>query len=121
MYQAPRSALKAVFKVEPKELPRSERQGFCCGAGGGRMWMEEKIGTRVNQNRIEEIAKSGATTVATACPFCLTMLKDAANEKNLEQITVRDVAEIVADALPAATPNATPVTEPPVKAEAPTA
>lgn len=119
IYEAPRAALKAVLKVDPKELPRSERQGFCCGAGGGRMWMEEKIGTRVNQNRIEEVAKSGATTVATACPFCLTMLKDAASEKNLEQVQVRDVAEIVADALPDATPAAPPVVAPPAKAETP--
>ena len=63
------------------------------------MWMEEKIGTRVNQNRIDEIAMSGASTVATACPFCLTMLKDAASEKNLDKLAVRDLAEIVADAL----------------------
>ncbi len=118
IYRAPRAALEAVLKVAPKELPRSERQGFCCGAGGGRMWMEEKLGTRVNQNRVEEIARSGATTVATACPFCLTMLKDAASEKNLEQLSVRDVAEIVADALPASTPAATPVSDPAVKAEA---
>ena len=101
IYQAPRDVLRMVG-VNLVELARSGRQGFCCGAGGGRMWMEEKIGTRVNQNRIEEIAKSGASTVATACPFCLTMLKDAASEKNLETLAVKDVAELVADALPAA-------------------
>ncbi|MBI5545748.1 MAG: (Fe-S)-binding protein [Deltaproteobacteria bacterium] len=101
VYEAPRAALKAVPGLNLLELGRSGRQGFCCGAGGGRMWMEEKIGTRVNQNRIAEIAQSGAATVATACPFCLTMLKDAAGEKNLDQLQVRDVAELVADALAA--------------------
>jgi Fe-S oxidoreductase len=99
IYEAPRTALKAVPGLRLIELERSGRQGFCCGAGGGRMWMEEKIGTRVNQNRIAEIDLSGASTVATACPFCLTMLKDAASEKNLDKIAVRDLAEIVADAL----------------------
>jgi Fe-S oxidoreductase len=110
IYQAPRAALGAVPGLDLLELPRSGRQGFCCGAGGGRMWMEEKIGTRVNQNRIAEIAQSGATTVATACPFCLTMLKDAASEKNLDQLQIRDVAEVVADALPA--PEAPPAAAP---------
>ncbi len=100
IYEAPREALKAAPGVKLIELARSGRQGFCCGAGGGRMWMEEKLGKRVNQERIEEVAKSGATTVATACPFCLTMLKDAASEKGLDQLRVKDIAEIVADGLP---------------------
>ncbi len=101
VYEAPRQALASVPGLKLAELPRSERQGFCCGAGGGRMWMEEKLGTRINQNRVEEVEKSGASTVATACPFCLTMLKDGISEKGLEQkIAVKDVAELIAEALP---------------------
>jgi Fe-S oxidoreductase len=101
VYEAPREALRALSSVSLTELPRSGRQGFCCGAGGGRMWMEEKIGTRINQNRVDEIADSGASAVATACPFCLTMLKDGISEKNLEdKLQVKDVAEFVAEGLP---------------------
>ncbi len=109
VYEAPRKALQAVKGVAVKELPRSERQGFCCGAGGGRMWMEEKIGTRINQNRIEEIAQSGVSAVATACPFCLTMLRDGVSEKNLEgKLEVKDVAELVAESLTEVAPSRVP-------------
>jgi len=101
---APRAALAAVGGLSLREMPRSGRQGFCCGAGGGRFWLEEKLGTRVNQNRVEEAAatlgeKGGV--VATGCPFCLTMMKDGVNETGREEsVRVLDVAEIVADALP---------------------
>jgi Fe-S oxidoreductase len=109
VYQAPRRALEAVKSLSLKELGRSERQGFCCGAGGGRMWMEEKIGTRINQNRVEEIARSGVSTVATACPFCLTMLRDGVSEKNLEgKLDIKDVAELVAEGLAEPVPGKVP-------------
>jgi Fe-S oxidoreductase len=100
--EAPRAALAAAG-VRVKEMPRSGRTGFCCGAGGGRMWLEEKLGTRVNQNRVEEAAatlgpKGGV--VAVGCPFCLTMLKDGAAETGRdESLRVLDVAEIVASGL----------------------
>ncbi len=99
---APREALASVG-VHVSEMPRNRRQGFCCGAGGGRMWLEEKLGTRVNQNRIEEAAATlGAAggVVAVSCPFCMTMLRDGVNETGREEkLRVMDVAEIVASGL----------------------
>ncbi len=98
--EAPRAALKAVPKLKILEMPRHGKQGFCCGAGGGRMWLEEKLGQRVNQNRVAEAAETGAGIVATGCPFCLTMLRDGINETGREEkLVARDVAEIVADAM----------------------
>ena len=82
------------------ELPRNREQGFCCGAGGGRMWMEEKIGTRVNHNRTDEIIASGATTVATACPFCTIMLRDGVQDRNAgDKVQVLNVSELVAKSM----------------------
>ena len=109
-------------------MQRSRRESFCCGAGGGRMWMEEHIGTRINHNRMNEVALTlahaknpsvpfpsatdkdrpgkvgdykgpGEGTVAVACPFCSTMLRDAANDTGRESIMVKDVAELVAEAM----------------------
>jgi Fe-S oxidoreductase/nitrate reductase gamma subunit len=100
IYESPRQALEAVPGVNIIEMARNRREGFCCGAGGGRMWLEEKVGTRVNQNRVDEAATTGAKTVAVACPFCHTMIRDGINETNREEkLRVRDVAEIVADSL----------------------
>jgi Fe-S oxidoreductase len=100
---APREALAAAGATVV-EMARSGRTGFCCGAGGGRMWLEEKLGSRVNRNRIDEAAATlgdGGGVVAVGCPFCLTMLKDAAAETGREDaLRILDVAEIVADALP---------------------
>ncbi len=99
---APRAALAAAG-VAVTEMARSGRTGFCCGAGGGRMWLEEKLGTRVNRNRIDEAAQllgESGGVVAVGCPFCLTMLKDAVAETGREEkVRVLDVAEIVADEL----------------------
>ena len=82
------------------ELPRNSEHGFCCGAGGGRMWMEEKIGTRVNHNRTDEILPSGAETVATACPFCTIMLRDGVQDRNAgERVQVLNVSELVAKSM----------------------
>ncbi len=102
--EAPRQALAAAG-VSVTEMSRSGRTGFCCGAGGGRMWLEEKLGSRVNQARVEEAAAAvgeGGGVIATGCPFCLTMLKDGIAETGREErLQVLDVAEIVASALPA--------------------
>jgi Fe-S oxidoreductase len=116
--EAPREALAAAG-VQVSEMPRNRRQGFCCGAGGGRFWLEEKLGARVNQNRVDEAAATlgkGGGVIATGCPFCLTMMKDGVNETGREEtLRVMDVAEIVAlglpkraDAAPATTPERTP-------------
>jgi Fe-S oxidoreductase len=104
--EAPREALRAVAGLKLREMPRNRRQGFCCGAGGGRMWLEEKLGTRVNQNRVDEAAATlgpAGGVVATGCPFCLTMVKDGIAETGREEsLRVMDVAEIVAASLPEA-------------------
>jgi len=101
--EAPREALASVG-VAVTEMERNRRTGFCCGAGGGRMWLEEKLGTRVNQNRVLEASATlgpQGGVVAVGCPFCLTMLKDGAAETgNDEKLKVLDVAEIVALGLP---------------------
>jgi Fe-S oxidoreductase len=104
--EAPREALASVPGLSLVEMPRNRRQGFCCGAGGGRFWLEEKLGTRVNQHRVDEASATlgePGGVVATGCPFCLTMMKDGVNETGREErLRVMDVAEIVALGLPAA-------------------
>ncbi len=99
---APRAALAAAG-IAVTEMARSGRTGFCCGAGGGRMWLEEKLGTRVNRNRMDEAAAllgDPGGVVAVSCPFCLTMLKDAVAETGREEeVRVLEVAEIVAGRL----------------------
>jgi Fe-S oxidoreductase len=95
-YDAPRTLLDGVAP-ERLELPRNREHGFCCGAGGGRMWMEEKIGTRVNHNRVDEVIASGADTVATACPFCTIMLRDGVDDRAAtDKVQVINVSELVA-------------------------
>ncbi|MFL5306866.1 MAG: (Fe-S)-binding protein [Polyangia bacterium] len=101
-YDAPRAVLDALPGGQDAriELPRTREHGFCCGAGGGRMWMEEKIGTRVNHNRTDEILASGVQTVATACPFCTIMLRDGVQDRNAgERVQVLNVSELVAKSM----------------------
>ncbi len=100
IYDAPRRVLDAVPGLEQHEMARHGRTGFCCGAGGGRMFMEEDIGQRINHNRIDEVAETGAAQVASACPFCLTMLGDAIKETEREDtLQALDIAEVVASKL----------------------
>ncbi|KXK58796.1 Fe-S oxidoreductase [Micromonospora rosaria] len=78
------------------EMPRNSERSFCCGAGGARMWMEERIGKRINVDRVEEAMSTGAKTVAVGCPFCSTMLTDGVNGKGAgEQVEVVDVASVL--------------------------
>lgn len=95
---APRDLLRA-FNGGGKllELERSRNEGFCCGAGGGRMFMEETIGKRINHERVEEVIAAGAAHVAAACPFCITMLQDGINGIN-GRAEVKDIAEIIDEA-----------------------
>jgi Fe-S oxidoreductase len=92
VYDAPRSLIGG----EVVEMPRHRERGFCCGAGGARMWMEEES-PRINDTRFEEAAATGAATVATACPYCLVMLDDAA-KGNGSEIRVADAATLLAEA-----------------------
>lgn len=97
VYDQPRSILQSISKDGLKELDRHGRESFCCGAGGGRMWMEETIGKRINLERAEEIVGRKAANVAVGCPFCLTMLEDGMKELNKEEeIKTQDIAELVA-------------------------
>lgn len=96
IYDAPRKALSGIGGIELVEMERSGDNGFCCGAGGGRMFLEETEGERINVNRTEEAIATGADTIASACPFCMTMLTDGTKtlDKN-EEVEVKDIAEIV--------------------------
>jgi Fe-S oxidoreductase len=99
-YQDPRSILNQVSKKGFTELSRHGEESFCCGAGGGRMWMEETIGKRINVERVDQIADSKVNAVAVSCPFCLTMIEDGIKETNREEtIKTYDIAELTLEAL----------------------
>lgn len=98
--ESPRNVLTAALGGDNLvEMPRHGMDSFCCGAGGGRMWMEERIGTSINIDRSKEAIATGAKTVATACPFCLTMITDGVKAEQADDVVVKDIAEIVAEAL----------------------
>ena len=100
--QAPRNVLAASTNGAPNldlvELPRNRRATSCCGAGGGRMWFDDAADARVGQDRVREIAETGAVQVAVSCPFCLIMLNDGLAAKKPD-MRVRDIAEVLADAV----------------------
>ncbi|MFN2384691.1 MAG: (Fe-S)-binding protein [Thermoanaerobaculia bacterium] len=80
IYEAPRQVLGGIPGVRVQEMPRNCERGLCCGAGGGRMWMEEKLGTRINQTRMKEVEDVRGDSVAMSCPFCMIMLSNAKEE-----------------------------------------
>ena len=81
VYLAPRRVVGSLAGVDLVEMPRNGTRAMCCGAGGARMWMEEKIGTRINQNRGDEAIATGASRIAVGCPFCSVMLNDAVTSR----------------------------------------
>ena len=100
IYDQPRKVMATIPGITLHEMDRNRERSFCCGAGGGRMWMEEHLGTRINHSRFEDAVKTKADMIGTACPFCLTMLEDATKDKEMEEsIRVRDVAELVLESM----------------------
>jgi Fe-S oxidoreductase len=126
VYAPPRELIGALPGVEYREMERSKEKSFCCGAGGARMWMEEKLGTRINTNRTEEAIATGAERIAIGCPFCRVMLSDGLTAKQsegdnpaAEEVEVVDVAQMLLAAVkrgdggqPVAAPQPTPDPEP---------
>jgi Fe-S oxidoreductase len=104
---APRDVLGAVDGLELREMDKSGKNTFCCGAGGGRMWMEETRGTRINAERTRQVLETGAGTVATSCPFCMVMLGDglAAAGDGAAGVVALDVSELLAARIAAAPPE----------------
>lgn len=99
IYDEPREALALATGAEPLEMPRNREDGFCCGAGGGRMWMEEFTGDRINLVRAAEALEQQPDTICTACPYCLTMLDDGIKDLNADKVQVKDIAEVMAEAV----------------------
>jgi Fe-S oxidoreductase/nicotinamide riboside transporter PnuC len=100
VYTPPREIIDAVPGTTAEEMHRCKNRGFCCGAGGARMWLEERIGKRINTERIDEALALNPDTVSTACPYCLVMLGDAVNAKKAageakENLEVIDVAQLL--------------------------
>ncbi len=101
VYLEPRRILQAIPKAEVEEMERSRNTGFCCGGGGGHMWIEEQPGTtKINQMRLGDVLKTGAETVVTACPYCLQMFEESIEHKEMKNsLKARDLVEIVEEAM----------------------
>ncbi len=95
LYETPRELIRAAgLGANFVEMNRIKAKGLCCGAGGTRMFMEENIGKRMNHERAEEVAETGADYVVTACPYCITMLRDGLADLNAS-VGVQDIAEVI--------------------------
>ncbi|MCW2614664.1 MAG: putative Fe-S oxidoreductase, partial [Frankiales bacterium] len=109
VYTPPREVLAAIQGLNAQEMPRCKERGFCCGAGGARMWMEEKIGKQINVERTDEALGLDPDIISTACPFCMVMLSDAVTAKQQsgaarDDVQVLDVSQILARSLVAPAP-----------------
>ncbi|MFA5079837.1 MAG: (Fe-S)-binding protein, partial [Dehalococcoidia bacterium] len=100
IYKPQRHVLQSISKLPILEMERSGNKGFCCGAGGGRFWMEERIGKRISEVRIDQVMETGADIVASACPYCVQMFTDAIKAKGAEEtLFAKDIAELVAESM----------------------
>jgi Fe-S oxidoreductase len=99
VYTEPRDVIATLTGTKPGEFHRKRENGFCCGAGGGRMWMEEFEGERINITRVNEALGENPDTVCVACPYCMTMFEDGLKDRQAGQTKVRDIAEVVAEGL----------------------
>jgi Fe-S oxidoreductase/nitrate reductase gamma subunit len=99
VYEAPREVIAAATGAAPAEMDRNRSNAFCCGAGGGRMWMEEHVGERINITRVKEALEQKPDTICVACPYCMTMFEDGLKDVKADNVRVRDVAEIMAEAI----------------------
>jgi Fe-S oxidoreductase len=100
IYTQPREILEAAFGKAPKEMDRRREKSFCCGAGGGRMWMDESIGKRICVERTQEALKEDPSTIAVACPYCMAMFEvGVKDEKREDKVSIKDVAEIVSESM----------------------
>jgi Fe-S oxidoreductase len=99
-YEAPRALLENVPGLTIIEVNKSQDKGFCCGAGGGRMFMEETVGDRVNITRTNELLATGAKTIAVNCPFCTTMITDGVKAADMvDSVQIRDISEILLESI----------------------
>jgi Fe-S oxidoreductase/nitrate reductase gamma subunit len=100
IYEAPRQVAQSTSQTRLIEMKRSRENGFCCGGGGGHFWMEERVGKRISEERIEQVLQCNANRISAACPYCLQMFEDAIKAKEVEEsLKVLDIAELVALAL----------------------
>jgi Fe-S oxidoreductase len=99
-FAAPRAILARVSRDRPLEFDLNREKAMCCGAGGGRMWLEEKIGERINVTRVRQALPRSPKVIATACPYCAVMISDGVSAlEKVDEVAVRDIAELVAAAL----------------------
>jgi Fe-S oxidoreductase len=100
IYKAPREVIALATNQIPLEMEHHHDRSFCCGAGGGRMWMEESVGKHINVQRVEEAMNENPKTICVCCPYCMTMFEDGLKDKGIDaKVQVLDVVEVIAKAL----------------------